>query len=138
MISVVTNCPLDVPQFSNASGGDGSDIGAFELGGTFMPVSAVSRKTHGTGGPIRYRSSFRRCPVGVECRTGGATGDYQIVLTFADPVTVTGTPQAQVTSGIAAVGTGGTSNGGVVTVNGAIVTVPLTNVANAQRIAIRL
>ena len=42
------------------------------------------------------------------------------------------------TSGTGQIGTGGTSNGGVVSVSGAIVTVPLTNVANAQKIALTL
>ncbi len=129
--------PFDAANISNASGGDGSDIGAFELGGTLVPINAVSRQTHGAAGafdiPLPLTNS-----VGVECRSGGATGDYQIVLTFAAPVTVTGNPQAQITSGIGQIGTGGTSNGGVVSVNGAIVTVPLTNVANAQRITLTL
>ena len=131
--------PLDDSSIANASGGDGSDIGAFEGGGTFMPASAVSRKVHGTGGPtFDIGLPLGGAPVGVECRSGGATGDHQLILTFANPVTVNGTPQAEVTSGIGAVGTGGTSNGGVVSVNGMIVTVPLTNVANAQTITIRL
>ena len=92
---------------------------------------------HGAAGPFDIPLSVTT-PVGVECRSGGATGDYQIVLTFAAPVTVAGNPQAQITSGIGQIGTGGTSNGGVVSVNGAIVTVSLTNVANAQRITLTL
>jgi hypothetical protein len=36
------------------------------------------------------------------------------------------------------VGSGGTANGNAVTVNGAVVTIPLTNVANAQRLGITL
>ncbi len=129
--------PFDAANISNASGGDGSDIGAFELGGTLVPINAVSRQMHGAAGPFDIPLSVTT-PVGVECRSGGATGDYQIVLTFAAPVTVAGNPQAQITSGIGQIGTGGTSNGGVVSVNGAIVTVPLTNVANAQRITLTL
>ncbi len=129
--------PFDAANISNASGGDGSDIGAFELGGTLVPINAVSRQTHGVAGPFDIPLPLTNS-VGVECRSGGATGDYQIVLTFAAPVTVAGNPQAQITSGIGQIGTGGTSNGGVVSVNGAIVTVPLTNVANAQRITLTL
>ena len=53
-------------------------------------------------------------------------------------MTVNGTVQARVTSGIGDVGTGGVPNGGVVSVNGAVVTVPLTNVANAQTISVTL
>src|SRR5205807_2047706 len=70
---------------------------------------------------------------GIECRTGGTTGDHQLVVTFAGPVSVTGSPQAQVIGGTGQIGTGGASNGGHVSVGGPEVTIPLTNVANAQR-----
>ncbi len=129
--------PFDAANISNASGGDGGDIGAFELGGTLVPINAVSRRMHGGAGSFDIPLPITN-PVGVECRTGGATGDYQIVVTFAAPVTVTGNPQAQITSGMGQIGAGGISNGGVVSVNGAIVTVPLTNVANAQQITLTL
>ena len=62
----------------------------------------------------------------------GATNDYEVVVTFANPVTVTGNPQAKVVSAPGTVGSGGASNGGAVTVAGPVVTVPLTNVPNAQ------
>ena len=62
------------------------DIGADE---TQAPtaVSAVSRKTHGAAGDfdIDLPSSG---PVGIECRSGGAMNDYQVVVTFASPVTL--------------------------------------------------
>jgi hypothetical protein len=78
----------------------------------------------------------------VECRSGGSTHDFQLIVTFATNVTVTGRPppdnQAQVTEGIGQVGSGGTYNGGFVTVNGAVVTVPLTNINNAQKITVTL
>ena len=97
-----------------------------------LPPVAVSRKTHGT---TNFDVSLPLTGTqGVECRTG----DHNLVVTFANSVTVTGSPQAQVTSGIGTIGTGGSSNGGAVTVNGAIVTIPLTNVANAQRIVVTL
>ena len=129
--------PFDAANIANATGGDGSDIGAFELGGTLVPIAAVSRKLHGAAGPFDIPLPLTG-PIGVECRNGGPTGDYQIVLTFAAPVTVSGNPQAQITSGTGQVGSGGFSNGGLVGVDGAIVTVPLTNVANAQRITLTL
>ena len=104
-----------------------------------VPISAVSRKVHGAGGPtFDINLPLGGATIGVECRTGGATGDHQLILTFANPVTVNGNPQAQITSGIGQVGTAGASNGGVVSVNGSVVTVPLTNVANAQRLTITL
>ena len=63
-----------------------------------------------------------------------------MVITFAASVTVTGngTIKAQVTSGSGQVGSGGVANGNVITVSGTTVTVPLTNVANAQTITITL
>ncbi len=92
------------------------------------PTGAVSRKIHGAAGDFDIDLPLTG-PVGIECRSGGATNDYQMVLTFAGPVTVNGNPQAQVTAGPGIVGTGGVSNGGMVTVNGNMVTIPLTSVA---------
>jgi hypothetical protein len=100
-------------------------------------VSAVSRKNHGAAGLFDVLLPLSGTP-GIECRTGGPTNDYQVVVTFANPVAVNGTPQAQVTSGIATIGSGGVSDAGLVTTSGNSVTVPLTNVANAQTIQITL
>jgi hypothetical protein len=94
--------------------------------GAVQLVSAVSRKTHGSAGtfdinlPVTGNS-------GIECRTGGGSGNHQVVATFALPVTMTG---ASVVSG-----TGGVNG---TTVNGSQITVNLTGVANAQTILIRL
>jgi hypothetical protein len=98
--------------------------------------SAVSRKTHGAAS-LDIDLPLSGAP-GTECRSGGATNDYQLVVNFAGAVTVSGNPQAQVTFGTGMVGSGGASNGGTVTVNGSSVTIPLTNISNAQRIAVTL
>jgi len=127
---------FDYPYIKNAKGGDGTDIGAFEFRAPLTPVS-VSRKMHGSAGLFDIDLPFSGHD-GIECRTGGATGDYEVIMSFATPVTVNGNPQAEVRQGSGQIGTGGLSNGGVVSVNGAVVTVPLTNVANAQTIRIRL
>lgn len=100
-------------------------------------VSAVSRKTHGAAGIFDVPLPLTGAP-GIECRTGGSTNDFQVVVTFSNPVAVNGAPQAQVTAGNASIGSGGASNGGFVTASGNTVTVPLTNVANAQTIQITL
>ncbi|HEU0209070.1 MAG TPA: dockerin type I domain-containing protein [Candidatus Udaeobacter sp.] len=100
-------------------------------------TSAVSRKTHGGAGTFDINLPLTG-NVGVECRSGGATNDYTMVVTFANPVSVTGSPQAQVTSGTGTIGTGGAGNGGAVTVAGAVVTIPLTSVTNQQRITVKL
>jgi len=77
--------------------------------------------------------------VGVECRSGGATHDYSLVVTFSGNVTVTGSPQSQVTMGSGCVGSGGTCDpNGTVSVSGNMVTVPLTNIADVQVINVRI
>ena len=85
--------------------------------------SAVSRKTHGAAGdfdvPLPLTGN-----VGVECRSGPA---HQMIINFAVPVTV---GSASVTSGSGSVGS--------FSVSGAVVTVNLTGVTNAQRITVTL
>jgi hypothetical protein len=90
-----------------------------------IPVSAVSRKTHGAT-PFDVNLPLTGSP-GIECRSGGPSKDFQVVVTFAAPVTITG---ASIASGSGNVS--GTS------VAGSQVTVNLTNVANAQVIQIAL
>jgi hypothetical protein len=96
--------------------------------GPSAPVaqSAFSRKTHGGAGtfdvPLPLTGN-----VGVECRSGGGTNDYQMIINFATSVTVGG---ASVTSG-----TGSVSS---FSVSGSQVTVNLTGVTNVQRITVTL
>jgi len=98
--------------------------------------SAVSRKTHGGAGAFDVALPLIGTN-GVECRTTGGTNDYTIVVTFSGNVTVTGSPQAQLTVGTGCVGSGGVCTGNV-SVSGNVVTVPLTNIANAQNISVRI
>jgi hypothetical protein len=91
-----------------------------------FPVSAVSRKVHGAAGTFDLNLPLSGNP-GIECRTGGASGNHQIVITFANAVSVGG---ATVSSG-----TGTVSN---FSASGAVVTVNLTGVTNAQRIVLDL
>ncbi len=68
-----------------------NDIGAFEFGSVAPApavVSAVSRKLHG-GTPFDIDLPFVG-EVGVECRSGGANSDHQVVVSFANAVTYTG------------------------------------------------
>jgi hypothetical protein len=90
------------------------------------PTSAVSRKTHGSVGALDVNLPLSG-NAGIEPRSGGARGDYQIVVTFPSAVSVR---SANVTSGIASM-SDATSAGNTVTVN-------LTGVANAQTIALTL
>jgi plastocyanin len=88
--------------------------------------SAFSRKVHGGAGtfdvPLPLTGN-----VGVECRSGGATNDYQMIINFATSVTV---DSVAVTSG-----TGSVSS---FSVTGSQVTVNLTAVTNIQRITVTL
>ena len=101
------------------------------------PTGAFSRKTHGASGDFDVNLPLTGTP-GIECRNGGPTNDYTVVVTFGTSVSVTGDIQAQVITANGEVGSGGVSNGGLVTVNGNSVTVPLTNVAAAQTINVKL
>jgi hypothetical protein len=104
---------------------------------TPMAISAASRKVHGGPGTFDLDPPLTGTP-GLESRSGGATNDYTMVVTFSGYVTVTGNPQAQVTMGTGTVGSGGVGNGGMVTVDANTVIIPLTNVANVQTINVRL
>src|SRR6266571_1002420 len=94
--------------------------------GAPMAQSAFSRKTHGAAGtfdiPLPLSGN-----VGIECRSGGATNDYQMIINFMTSVTV---ESASVTSG-----TGSVSS---FSVSGPQVTVNLTGVTNVQRITATL
>ena len=77
------------------AGGDRSDIGSVELAPGVKPDTAASWLMHGAAGffPIDLPLTG---PVGVECRSGGVNGDYEIIVTFAQPITFS---SADVTSG---------------------------------------
>ena len=96
------------------------------LGEVPLLTSAFSRKTHGGAGTFDVPMPLTG-NVGVECRSGGATNDYQMIFDFANPVTV---GSASVTSG-----TGSVSS---FSVSGSEVTVNLTGVTNVQRITVTL
>ena len=94
--------------------------------GCLAPMSAVSRKSHAPAGTFDVNLPLVGVP-GVECRSGGGSGNHQVVVTFALPVTLS---SASVTAG-----TGSVSS---TTVSGNQVFVNLTGIANAQTIAITL
>jgi Fibronectin type III domain len=89
-------------------------------------VNAVSRKTHGASGYFDINLPLTGSP-GVECRTGGASGNHQVIVTFSDLVI---SSWATVTSGSGNVASSSHS-GNQVTIN-------LANVANGQTNTISL
>src|SRR6202035_2843840 len=114
-------------------GGTDTSTNYFNTGGRYcarsqvpMAQSAFSRKTHGAAGTFDVPLSLTG-NVGIECRSGGATNDYQMIINFATSVTV---GSASVTSG-----TGSVSS---FSVTGPQVTVNLTGVTNVQRITVTL
>ncbi len=90
-------------------------------------TSAVSRKTHGSAGDFDINLPLSGRP-GIECRSGGASNNYRIVVTFSAPVTYA---NASIALGAAVV----SSSSG----NGTnVVTVDLTGVLDTQTIMVKL
>jgi hypothetical protein len=83
----------------------------------------VSRKIHGAAGTFDIDLAL-----GGECRSGGATNDYQTVFTFPRSVTVS---SASVTAGAGTVSSASGSGTTTITVN-------LTGVTTAQTVALTL
>ncbi|MDQ6698925.1 MAG: dockerin type I domain-containing protein [Acidobacteriota bacterium] len=96
------------------------------------PTSVVSRKTHSGVGNFDISLPLNGTTA-VECRSGGSTHDYKLVFTYPTSVTIS---SAYVRSGTGVVGAGGVANSSLVSVSGSVVTVPLTNVADAQTLAV--
>jgi Dockerin type I domain len=115
---------------SVANTADGTDIGAFELG---AQIKAVSRKTHGTAGMFDISLPLFGPKLGVECRKGGSSKTFKIVVIFPTAVTV---GSASVTPDPKAPGATGSVSGA--SVSGRVVTVNLTGVSNAQTILVDL
>ncbi len=89
--------------------------------------SVVSRKTHGSAGTFDIDLLGG---TGVECRTGGASGNYTVVFTFANTLSSAG--GATVTSG------NGSVTGSSIGSDAHEYIVNLTGVMNAQRLQIAL
>jgi hypothetical protein len=88
----------------------------------------VSRKVHGSAGTFDIDVTSGNS---IECRSGGASGDYTLVLTFGNPLA--GVSGAGVTSG-----TGSVSASNVDPNDTHNYIVNLTGVANAQTISVSL
>jgi hypothetical protein len=95
-----------------------------------VPPTVVSRKTHGSAGVFDINLPLTETP-GIECRSGGANGDHQIIFTFANPLT--SVDGAGITGG-----TGTVSSNEIDSNDPHNYVVNLTGVTNAQTIAIML
>jgi hypothetical protein len=91
-----------------------------------VPLSAVSRKTHGAAGTFDLNLSLTGNPT-VEPRSGGPNNNHQVVVTFAAPITMSG---ASISAGTATVSS--------FTTNGSDALINLTGVTNAQKLGITL
>ena len=101
-------------------------VSSFPPPPVITPLGAVSRKAHGASGTFDINLPLTGNP-GIECRSGGASNSYQVIVTFAAPITLAG---ASVTNGI-----GGVSN---YSMNGSELIINLTGIANAQTINVTL
>ena len=111
-----------------------SDMGAFEFNGTAPPlvpiVSVVSNKVHGAQ-TFGINLPLSGNP-GVECRTGGAHGDFTIVFNFVNPLTLVG--GVSVTGGAATI----VPFAGINASDAHHYIVQLTGVVNAQVVTLQL
>jgi hypothetical protein len=97
----------------------------------FVQLNAVvSRKTHGGAGTFDVNLPLTGNP-GVECRSGGTTGDYRLIFTFAN--TLTSVSGASVTSG-----TGSVTTSYIDSTDAHNYIVNLTGVTNAQVLKVGL
>jgi hypothetical protein len=88
---------------------------------------ALSRKSHGEAGPFNINLPLTG-PPGIECRSGGANKDYQIVVLFPSAITCS---NIVVTSGTGSVTNFSGNGSNAFTIN-------LTGVTSAQSIAVTL
>jgi hypothetical protein len=97
--------------------------------GNIEPVGAVSRKRHGSAGNFDVDLPLTGKP-GIEDRSGGPSGNYEVIATFTVGVNV---QQVTVTPGA-----GGTASVSHFAIHHSQVIVDLTNVSNAQTLTVNL
>jgi uncharacterized protein (TIGR02597 family) len=95
-----------------------------------LPLQAASRKSHGGAGTFDINMPMVGTK-GIEPRTGGASGDHQIIFTFANNVSLTSASVAPGQNGA-----GGLA--GAPIVNGKRITLNLTGVTNRQVLTVKL
>jgi Dockerin type I domain len=116
----------DVTAATAGQTGGADEKDTYGLIAKFNAINAVSRKVHGSAGTFDVGLPLAGTP-GIECRSGGASNNYQVVVTFGGPVTFS---TAQVTQGTGSVSSTSTNNNQVF--------INLTGVTNAQTIQVTL
>jgi FtsP/CotA-like multicopper oxidase with cupredoxin domain len=106
---------------------DDGMMAQFEVVAPVTPTQVISRKIHGSAGAFDIGLPLTGA-AGIECRSGGATHDHQLIFTFPTAVTFNG---ATITAGVGSVSSSSGSGSTTVTVN-------LTGVTNAQTITLTL
>ncbi len=94
--------------------------------GPVQLIGAVSRKVHGSAGTF----DVDLLSGAIECRSGGANGNYTLVFTFTNALTRVGTPSVTNGSGSVSISAIGNDPHQYV--------IELTGVTNAQNLAITL
>ena len=107
-----------------------SPIAVTCLTSSIQPISAVSRKTHGAAGIFDINMPVVGS-AGIEDRSGGPNGNYTLIVSFANAVTLPPN-SVSVASG------DGMAMVSSYTVNGAVVTVNLTKVNTGQTLTITM
>lgn len=97
---------------------------------TLLPLQAASRKSHAGVGTFDVNMPIVGAK-GIEPRSGGIAGDHQIILTFANNVSLT---SASITPGQ----NGAAALAGPPIVNGKRITLSLTGVTNPQVLTVNL
>ncbi|MEO5721839.1 MAG: dockerin type I domain-containing protein, partial [Chthoniobacterales bacterium] len=96
------------------------------------PTTVVSRKVHGAAGSFDVPLPLEGA-AGIECRSGGLGGNYQVVVAF---------PSAVSLNGVAVMPEGGKSGNlaaaPLISADGRTITLNLTNVSDAQTVTINL
>src|SRR6267378_3366739 len=124
-----TNFPVMNPFQGNLLGTDDAFIAKIAEPPPVHLNAVASRMTHGSAGTFDVDLPLAGRP-GIECRSGGANGDYTIVFIFAN--TLTSVQRASVTSGTGVVKNSGIGNDAHQYI------INLTGVTNAQYVTATL
>jgi hypothetical protein len=121
--------------FCNGAGQPSTGGQSYILASCAAPLaatSAVSRQNHGAPGNFDINLPLSGSP-GIECRNGG--GAYQMLVTFANPITSVNGHPVPVPSDATLTGTGSISS---ISIASNVVTVNLTGVTDVQQILMTL